>query len=416
MTAPLRTVAVLLLALCMQTEVAAQSANAPTHLFKIGTADSLYSNILGEQRQLWMHLPNGGNLQPDHRYPVMYVLDGGVHLGGLAMIQEYYNYFRLPEMIVVGISNRSNRTRDLTPTEVATRRGAPIAASGGAEQFTRFLAEELIPYIDSRYPTAPHRALIGHSYAGLFTIHTLIHHRDLFTNYIAIDPSLDWDNQHVLHQATAAFNSEDFSGKGLFVSVANELIRFTETLTIDDVMHDTTVFSLGIRSILEFVHTAEAKKSNGLRFNWQFYEQDIHGSVPLVSMRDGLVFLYDWWELKSPSRYNDPTTPTADLVALIKDRSASLTQNMGYPMAMEEELLTMLSHMALDMGQPDKAHAVLELSIGFHPESATAHMALADYFESQNNLQEAIRYAQKAVDLSGSDAHKSRLEALQAMH
>ena len=70
-----------------------------------------------------------------------------------------------------------------------------MAASGGAERFTQFLADELIPTIERTYPTSGHRTLIGHSYAGLFTIHTLIHHPDLFRNYVAIDPSLDWDDQ-----------------------------------------------------------------------------------------------------------------------------------------------------------------------------------------------------------------------------
>lgn len=405
------TLAVLLLTFFFTGQATAQTPS-PSHLVEIGVADSLYSDILGEQRHLWIHLPSGGDLQANQRYPVIYLLDGGQHLGGLAMVQAYYDHFRLPEMIVVGISNRNNRTRDLTPSEVDMRNGMPVAVSGGAERFTRFLAEELIPYIDRAYPTAPHRTLIGHSYGGLFTINTLIHHRDLFTNYIAIDPSLDWDDQEFLGEATAALAEDDFSGKGLFVSMANELIRFTETLTLDDVMQDTTVFSLGIRSILEFVQTAEAHPSNGLRFSWAYYEQDIHGTVPLVSMRDGLVFLYDWWELKRPSRYNDPSSSAEELVTLIRERNAALTAGMGYPFFMEEELLEMLGHMSADRGQPEKAHAIFELWVEYYPESANAHAALADSFEAQNRIAQALQHARQAFALSGSEAHKAHVDAL----
>ena len=53
--------------------------------------------------------------------------------------------------------------------------------SGGAETFTKFIEEELIPYIDSKYPTMPYRTLIGHSYAGLFTINMLLNHKHLFS-------------------------------------------------------------------------------------------------------------------------------------------------------------------------------------------------------------------------------------------
>ena len=407
-----RSLALLLPALFLATATVAQTTDRRSHLVEVGVADSLYSEVLGEHRPFWVHLPNGGDLREGHRYPVIYLLDGGVHLGGLAAVQEYYTHFRLPEMIVVGISNRTHRTRDLTTSSVSARRGTPVVASGGAERFTRFIADELIPTIDRTYPTSGHRTLIGHSYAGLFTIHTLIHHPDLFRNYVAIDPSLDWDDQAFLHDATAALANEDYSGKGLYVSLANQILRFSDTLTLDDVMRDTTEFSLGIRSTLEFAQAAEAHSDNGLHFSWGYYEQDLHGSVPLVSMRDGLVFLYDWWELKHPALYNDPSTTTADIVGLIRDRSAALTAGMGEPMAMQEDLLTMLGMMAMDMPQPDKAPAVFDLLLEYYPESPDAHAAVAEFFESRNDRAQALRHAREAYALSGSEAHGALVEAL----
>lgn len=401
-----------LLGFLLASGAAAQPSDQRSYLVEVGVADSVYSEALGEQREFWVHLPNGGDLKEGHAYPVIYLLDGGAHLAALAAIQDYYTYFRLPEMIVVGISNRENRTRDLTTSEVDTRRGNAVEASGGAERFTQFLEEELMPHIDQAYPTSPHRTLIGHSYAGLFAIRTMIHRRDLFTNYIAIDPSLDWDQQAVLHEATVALETEDFSGTGLYVSLANEIIRFSDTMSIDEVMRDTTEFSLGVRSRLAFAQAAEAADASGLRFSWGFYEKDIHGSVPLISMRDGLMFLYDWWELKNPSRYNDPATPTAELVAMIRERNATLTANMGYPLAMEEDLLTMLGMMAMDMGQPDKAGAILEVLLEAYPESAAAHSAAADYFEAQGDIPKALRHARAAFSISGGEAHGDRVRAL----
>jgi predicted alpha/beta superfamily hydrolase len=377
-------------------------------------ASSLNSALLNEQRELWIHLPNGGELRPGAKYPVMYVLDGGVHLGGLAMIQEYYNYFRLPEMIVVGISNRTHRTRDLTTSKVESRQGMRVESSGGAELFTRFLAEELIPHIEKQYPVSSHRTLIGHSYAGLFVINTLIHHRGLFRNHIAIDPSLGWDDQKLLKQATSALAKEDFTGSSLYVSMANELTRFSETLGLQDLMHDTTEFSLSMRSILEFVHTVEAKKSNGLQFAWAYYEKDLHGSVPLISMRDGLIFLFDWWELKHPSRYNDPKTSTEDILALIRKRTQTLTTNLGYPLAMAEELLIMLGQLSLGSDQALKARRIFELGLEYYPESAELHGSLADVCLDLDDRKSALLHASRAFEITSSKEHEARLTKLRA--
>lgn len=105
-------------------------------------------------------------------------------------------------MILVGISNQDHRTRDLTTSQISNRNGAPMnEETGGAETFLSFIEKELIPEIDKSYATTGYKTLIGHSYAGLFTINALIKHPHVFNNYIAIDPSLDWDNQKLLKQA-----------------------------------------------------------------------------------------------------------------------------------------------------------------------------------------------------------------------
>jgi len=392
-------------------EVKAQSGSEEGFLFEVGKVDSVYSTVLKEQRQFWIHLPNQGNLIKGQQYPVIYLLDGGVHLGGLAMVQEYYNFFRLPEMIVVGISNRIHRTRDLTPTVIESRNGMMADESGGSEAFTSFIADELIPFIDSKYPTTIHRTLIGHSYGGLFAVNTLVYHPELFTNYVAIDPSLDWDDQRWMEGALTTAATQNFAGKGLHVSMANEIVRFSDQLTIDNVSSDTTEFSLGVRSTLQFVNQLEQDPPQGLHFGWKFYEEDIHGSIPLVGMRDGLVFLYDFWRLKTPSLYNDPNTSTAKIVSLIRAQSEAQTAGMGYASPMVEELLDMLGHMSMDSNQTEKARAVFEISSEYYPESESAHASMVDMCVALADLECAMILAKLADGLAGGGDYVERVRS-----
>ena len=51
----------------------------------IGKTDSIQSKILGEQRKIWIHVPDGAN----QKYPVVYVLDGDGHFSSVVgMIQQ----------------------------------------------------------------------------------------------------------------------------------------------------------------------------------------------------------------------------------------------------------------------------------------------------------------------------------------
>src|SRR5450432_354662 len=128
----------------------------------IGNKVTVFSNILKENRKIWIYNPGQTAIKPiaDKHYPVVYVLDGDAHfLSTVGMIQQLSQANGnaiLPEMIVVGIEN-TNRLRDLTPSLVTSDNNAKV------NPFVNFLASELIPYVDKNYNTAPYRLLVGHS-------------------------------------------------------------------------------------------------------------------------------------------------------------------------------------------------------------------------------------------------------------
>ena len=286
--------------------------------------------------------------------------------------------------------------------------------TGGAETFTKFMEKELIPYIDSKYPTIAYRTLIGHSYAGLFTINILVNHKHLFQNYIAIDPSLDWDDQKLLNQAKEKLKTEDYNGKSLFVSLAAEQLHmWNEEITINNIMEDASEFTLFARSIIEFSQLAKSQNQNGLNFSWKIYQEDLHGTVPLPSMRDGLIYVFKWYQFKSPQKYNNPETPVEELVSLLKEQEQIYTKHFGVPTApMIDEMLNGYGYMNMEMGQPMKAFMFFKMNIKYNPKNATAYESMADYYESENDKKNAIKYLNKAFELSGNDYYKQKVEEL----
>ena len=178
-------------------------AGAATPL-TIGETFKIDSVALDEQRTINVFLPPGYGQAKDQQFPVMYMLDGGLgedflHIAGLLHISALNG--TMHPFILVGIEN-TERRRDLTgPTEVASDREiAPRV--GGSVAFRRFIAEELIPRIERNYRRSERRAVIGESLAGLFVIETLMQRPDLFDTWIAVDPSLWWNDEFLLkHQA-----------------------------------------------------------------------------------------------------------------------------------------------------------------------------------------------------------------------
>ena len=88
-------------------------ANEPD-MITSGERITVTSNVLGEERSIWVSHPNG-YAEGTAKYPVLYLLDGPGHyqhtLGSLDFLSSRGN---APEMIIVAIAN-TDRTRDLTP-------------------------------------------------------------------------------------------------------------------------------------------------------------------------------------------------------------------------------------------------------------------------------------------------------------
>ena len=392
------------------TKVSGQSK----YLIELGKLDSLYSNHLKENREFWVQLPESFDPNSSRKYPVTYVLDGGVHLGAVLAVYNYYSSGFTSEMIIVGISNRRQRTRDLTTSKISRRRGISFnQESGGAENFTQFIRDELIPYIESKYPATPYRTLIGHSYAGLFTINTLIHHTDLFDNYLAIDPSLDWDHQKLLKEAKKVLAKKKFTGKSLFISLSGQLHRQNSKININNVMQDTTEFSLFPRSIIEFSRFIEKNKPTDLRFAWKFYPKDIHGTVPLPSIRDGLLFIFEWFQMEETDKINSPGTSKGELLSIINHRAQKLQKHFGYKVPpYPEELFNMLGYMSMEMKQLEKAKMYFEKAIEYYPKSANAYDSIAEYYVLQNDYQNALIHIKKAFSINPIDYYKTRIEKI----
>lgn len=137
----------------------------------IGTIDSIQSTILDEKRKIWVYVPpDDGNSEKYEKqcYPVVFLLDGDfLFLQTASIIQQLHPFWGnpvCPNMIVVGIPN-TDRGRDLTATHAIY--DPTDSTSGGGENFISFIEKELMPYIDSKYPTETYKTLVGHSLGGL---------------------------------------------------------------------------------------------------------------------------------------------------------------------------------------------------------------------------------------------------------
>ncbi|MGK0375092.1 MAG: putative alpha/beta superfamily hydrolase [Arenicella sp.] len=158
-------------------------------------------------------------------YPVLYVIDGGQQqdfkqiagLGALASINPYI----FEELIVVGIATQ-NRLYELTSMNVDKRYNRAQGELGGADQFRSKIRHIVQPFINQNYRASSRKIVVGESLAGLFISETLIKTPDLFTDYIAISPSLWYDDRQLTKQAAEFLSKHNNKARSLYLTMANE--------------------------------------------------------------------------------------------------------------------------------------------------------------------------------------------------
>lgn len=373
----------------------------------IGVVDSLYSEVLKEQRQVWIHVPE--DFDTAKIYPVIYVLDASQHFYVVVGMLKQLIPWKIPNSIIVGIIN-TDRTRDFTPTNVPFNRGHESKTSGGANNFLKFVEQELKPFINNKYPTENNNTIIGHSTGGLFVLYTFLNHEDVFDNYLAIDPSLWWDKEYLVKDAEEKINTKNLKEKSLYVAVANSIGKAMDTVKV---RRDKTEHTEQIRANLKF-HDVLVKHNNKLNLKWEYFKDEDHGSIVIPAQYNGLRSVFSWfpfpemWRLNTPKRYS-----VKQLIEPYYVHYDKLSKQMKRKVKPDWQLLNEIgSFMLQGHNLPEKALAYLELNMHYHPNESRTYVALGDYYVSQKEKLVAIEYYKKAIEIDGNEDAQVKLNEL----
>jgi predicted alpha/beta superfamily hydrolase len=345
---------------------------------------TMYSKILGENRKIFIQTPT--RMRGDEAYPVLYLMDGEALTEMVAGQIRYLSdsYKIIPAMIVVSIEN-TDRTRDLTPSHsIIANDGKPDTSatafgkrSGGGEKFLQFIKEELMPFVQANYNTAPYRILAGHSLGGLMAVHCLIYHPEYFNAYIAISPSLQWDQGLILKQATDKLGQLSLNKRLLFFSNGSEDNTFqAKQLKLDSIL--------------------KRKDISGLKHKYIAYPGESHTASPVKAIYDGIRFIYpEWFMPLSYAAFRQ--TFNSDSVS---NHYARLSANYGYTVIpAHDEINQICRFLRNDPKRIADAIALLKMNAINYPVSAVVCELLGDVYLKMDDRKNADMNYRKALSI-----------------
>jgi predicted alpha/beta superfamily hydrolase len=204
----------------------------------VGETFTIRSKIVNETRRINVYLPRVYLESSELRLPVLYLLDGGLaedflHVAGLVQVLAGNGTMR--RCLLVGIEN-TQRRRDLTGATENEEDKKIAPRVGESAAFRRFIRDELMPRVRSRYRTTKETAIVGESLAGLFVIETFFLEPDMFDTYFAFDPSLWWNRRKLLDDTAPRLAARPKLTKSLYFASSSEKEIAADSQRLADIL------------------------------------------------------------------------------------------------------------------------------------------------------------------------------------
>lgn len=148
--------------------------------------------------------------------------------------------------------------------------------SGRGPEVLEFVRDELLPFLEARFRTAPHRILIGHSASALWAIQAAIGAPGIFQTVLAAGPMFaEADYARIIQVLEKSLASRQASPQYLLFTQGDQ----------PELARDLTAFQDWLRT----------RQPAGL--TWEFDQEpgENHGSLAMMTFYDGLRRLFKPW-------------------------------------------------------------------------------------------------------------------------
>ncbi len=350
---------------------------------KTGEKHIIQSRELGEERELWIGLPEF--YDSTKVYPTIYILDAEWQFDiTYSISKELAANDKIPAHIVIGIPkiDSDHRFKNLTfsSTRVnsAGESDPSIAAyfnsenTSGGTDFLNFLRNEAIPYVETNYSTNDFDVFIGHSLSGYFGAY-ILSEETTFNAYQFYDASIWYNNGDVNHRLDSILTG-NFASNVFITSAAGG--------------KDKQEFHLEMHQVLK-----DILQNRQVNVTLKTYENEDHGSVRLPSLIDGLTQLYEGYSIG----YILPEDKIS--VESAEEHYRKFSQKVHFEFSCPVDTYRWIGFANHSQGEWKKAIDAYEKCITIYSEDANVQRELAECYYSEKEFSKSLIHYKLALNL-----------------
>lgn len=329
----------------------------------IGNNTSLHSEILAEEREVYISLPSNYS-RNINSYPVIIVLDAEYLFeitNAIVKIKASRN--EMPESIVVGIPNNTGKRYDMA-MQLSYPDGRTFFGDADGKKIKSYLAffrKELLPFLEKNYRVNNHKTIIGMSPTFGPVLEAFWNEPDLFDGYIVLAAELAMttnNGETIAERVLQAVEDKSRSKSAIYIGKASgDLKRRPKEEAL---------------AYIELNQRLENTANPNINYKIEILENENHYGMSISGIERGLenIYPYSLWNIPYRDFWNSENPANE-----IKSFYDNLSRHYGFEIMPLENSFYAAQTLSgtlrrLDrQGRRKELKDVLELAIAYYPNS-----------------------------------------------
>lgn len=356
------------------------------------TQEIFESFKLQERREVAYYFPE--NYSKDKKYPVILVLDAEYLFDQVVANTKYYSRFHgMPETIVAGVYQSKNNAR-YQDCGFEPDSGLPTEKG---KLFFEFLGMELIPYLETKYSTAPFKMFVGYDITANFGNYYLFKENSLFDAYLSISPTLAPEMENRIPARLSAMN------KKIFYQLILEGEKSDHTNAV--LALDRSLKSLG---------------SENLLYSFDQYPTADHISVATYGIGKAFDAIFGLFKPISPQEYREKIlTSEEPAFKYLQDKQAAIFNLFGFKRTTGLNDIMAIYAATRKKQDVNSLKSLSDLCKKEYPHTMLGFYFEGEYYEQTAEPKKALRTFEKAfgmeeIDFLTKDMAMEKINALKA--
>jgi len=340
------------------------SVNAQNQKDKIviGERLSLFSQILNEERDLFVSLPSNYD-RNIHSYPVVIVMDAEYLFeitSSIVKIKVSRN--EMPESIIVGFPNNTGKRSDMA-LQLIKRDGQKFFGDHGGKSndYLEFFRKELFPFLENNYRVNSFKTIIGMSPTFGPVLEAFWNEPDLFDGYIVLAAELSLmtlSGETVAQKLLSSIQDSQHPDASIYIGKAGKDLKRRPPEERE--------------SFFEINRRLESTENPNINYKIEILENEDHYGMSISGIQHGFETIYlpeiwdipyrDFWNSENPANelktfYNNLSDQYGFEIVPLEDSFYASQTLLGTVRRLERQ------------GRMKELMDILKLSIEYYPNS-----------------------------------------------